>query len=40
MVQRPLARAVKPLGCGVDALVDTRIGDFFDTHDDLHEQGL
>jgi hypothetical protein len=40
MVERPLSGAVKSLRLGVDALVDSRIRDFFDTDSDLHEQGL
>ena len=40
MVQRPLAGAVKSFRIRVDALVDSRVGDFFDTDRDLHRQGL
>ena len=40
LIQRPLARAVQSPGSGVDALMDSRIGDFLDTDRDLHGQGL
>jgi hypothetical protein len=41
MVEHAFAGAVKPLRARVDALCDSRIGDFFDTDCDLHfEQGL
>jgi hypothetical protein len=40
MIERALAGAVKSLRVRVDALIDRRIWDFFDTHRDLHEQGL
>jgi hypothetical protein len=40
VIERALAGAVKPFRVRVDALGNARIGDFFDTDRDLHEQGL